>query len=94
MEFSLILVAVVAIAVVIGLIVAAVAYKRRNTPKETDYRTFFFIGLSWMVISIVFGAIGHFLLEGIDAVFLESPLFIIGLVFFIIGISNKDKWKK
>ncbi|MBN1941420.1 MAG: hypothetical protein JW772_04530 [Candidatus Diapherotrites archaeon] len=47
-----------------------------------------------MVISVAFGIIGYFVLEGVNVILVESPLFIIGLVFFIIGITNKDKWKK
>ncbi|MAH42710.1 hypothetical protein CL614_03220 [archaeon] len=77
---------------VIAVIVAALAIimlwakktgKIKSFDKETDYRTYFIIGIIWMAVGVPLG-IG----EGF------SPLWIIGLVFMGVGLANRDKWKE
>lgn len=55
-------------------------YAQKNGKKhETDYRTFFIIGISWLPLGIA----------------LDMPVFtIMGIVFMILGLKNKDKWKE
>jgi vacuolar-type H+-ATPase subunit I/STV1 len=51
----------------------------RKRKYEPDYYTFFIIGLVWLPLGIATG---------------NSTFWILGAVFFIIGLANKDKWKK
>lgn len=70
------------------LVVAALAVlliRKRKVPEETDYRIFYILG-------IVFTLMGSgSLVEDNDAF---TPLFILGLVYLAIGLTNKDKWKR
>lgn len=43
-----------------------------------DYRTFFVMGIVWFVLGVPLQS---------------SGLWILGLVFLVLGISNKDAWK-
>lgn len=70
--------------IIIVIAVAMVMYYRKNPDKkrETDYYTFFVIGLTWLPLGIVFMTIGDY----------GSFFFIMGLVFITLGLTNKDKW--
>lgn len=51
----------------------------RKRKYEPDYYTFFIIGLVWLPFGVVTG---------------NSMFWILGVVFFVIGLANKNKWKK
>ena len=51
----------------------------RKKKYEPDYYTFFIIGLVWLPLGIATG---------------NSTFWILGAVFFIIGLANQRKWKK
>lgn len=59
--------------------------KKKGIDHEPDYRTFSIMGLIWLIIGLGSMAISG---EGF------SPLFSMGLIFFIIGLANRNKWKK
>jgi len=63
----------------LGLVVfAVIAYRRRGESREPNYRVFFVMGITWLPIGIA----------------TDNPGFwAMGLVFLIIGLLNKDKWK-
>ena len=71
--------------IILGLIAvlaiaASAAYKLRNRKKrETDYLTFFIIGLFWVPIGIFSG--NHFFT-------------LIGFAFMVLGLLHKEKWKQ
>ena len=44
-----------------------------------DYHTFFWIGLLWIAIGLPLGS---------------KPIWIIGLIFMIIGLAHQEQWKK
>jgi hypothetical protein len=46
---------------------------------EPDYKAFFIIGITWIPLGLVFN---------------NNFLSIMGIVFMVLGIANKDKWKK
>jgi len=77
-----ILIAVAVLIVVLG-IVAIFIKKKYKTP--TDYYALFMIGLIW----IIFGAFSFFRYK--DYSF--NGLFAIGIIFLMVGLVNKDKWK-
>jgi hypothetical protein len=75
------------IAIIIGVIVF---FMMRNNQKEgatreTEYRAFFIIGISFLPMGIIFTSV-------------ISPAFIsfiaIGGCYIAIGLANRDKWKK
>ena len=75
------------IAVIIGVIVLFVMQKKKKegTYKEPDYRSFFIMGISFLPMGIIFTAV-------------ISPAFIsfiaLGVLYMLIGLSNRDKWIK
>ena len=53
--------------------------KRRGKKMEPDYYTFFIFGILWLPMGIAMG---------------NSMFALLGIVFLLAGIANKDKWKK
>jgi len=73
------LILLVLIAIIaLALGVWILTYYRKRKYKP-DYYTFFIIGLVWLPLGIATG---------------NTVFFILGTIFFIIGLANKDKWKK
>lgn len=69
---------------IIGLIGVIFDIMRRRKKKcATDYRGFFIIGIIWVLFGISF-----YIRDG-SLAFLGM-----GIVFLIVGLANKDKWKK
>ena len=71
-----------AITVLLGVFVAWKAKKKKR--HEPDYRTFFWMGLIWMILGGGFMFVYNFAFNG---------LFAIGFIFFIMGAANRGKWK-
>ena len=81
-----ILLAIVGILVITGILAILLWKKRKGQPSaESDYRVFFILGICWFPLGIVFMA-------------LDLPIgyvfFILGIVYLVIGLANRDKWKK
>ena len=68
------------IAVIVALLVVYMwKLNKKGWKHETDYKTFFFMGLVWFPMGLI----------------LDMPFFyIMGLAYMIIGLANKDKWNK
>jgi hypothetical protein len=74
----LIVIGIASILVILFLIVFILKKRGVIEDSEPDYRTFFIIGLAFFPIGIA----------------TRNPgLWGMGLVFFILGITNRDKWK-
>ncbi len=83
---------ILAIAVVTGIIAVLMVRKRKKEGKpQAEYRTFFILGVTWLPFSIVLMVVS--LIFQIPF-YIGFPFFIIGLVYLIIGLKNRDKWKK
>ncbi len=83
---------ILAIAVVTGILAALMVRKRKKEGKpQADYRTFFIIGVIWVPFSIVLMVVS-FILQ--ISFYMGFPLLVLGLVYLIIGLKNRDKWKK
>ena len=69
------------IAIVILLILLAViaVFMTSKEKREPNYYAFFWIGLIWLMIGLPMD---------------NWPMSILGFVFFIAGLANKDKWEK
>ena len=85
--------AIVAILIVVGTLMTLMVWKRKKEGKleEPDYRAFYVMGIIWVPAGIVF-MLAYFLLD-IPFV-IGIPLFAMGLTYLIIGLANRDKWKK
>jgi len=81
MNGSLVLTLIIGVAVlmVLGVVVAIfIKSKTRNEQSETDYRVFFILGISLLPVGIA----------------TKNPgLWGVGVVFLILGLVNRDKWK-
>jgi drug/metabolite transporter (DMT)-like permease len=81
------------IGIVVTLLLVVVLRKRKREGKagETDYRAFFIMGVAFLPTGFAM-MIVYFLVEIPFEVGL--PLFALGLIYLIIGLVNRDKWKK
>ena len=69
---------------IVGLgIMFLIRKKRPRSKKETDYRALFNMGLIFLSVGVVMSVSTNII----------NPLFILGLIYFIMGLANKDKWK-
>jgi len=75
------------ILVVFGVIAGVLAYKNKGKKRGLDYYNFFIMGAIWLP----FGILMKFI-EGSESI--GNIFFILGLIYFVIGLSNKDKWEK
>ncbi|MFH1445107.1 MAG: hypothetical protein ABIF08_01355 [Nanoarchaeota archaeon] len=71
--------------ITLGLVLFLFKRKKGVAGQDPDYRSFFLIGLSWLIIGIPFIFIYDMAFNG---------LFIMGLIFFIMGAANFKKWNK
>ena len=81
------------IGIVVTLLLVAVLRKRKREGKagETDYKAFFIMGVVFLPTGFAM-MIVYFLA---DLPFeIGLPLFALGLVYLLIGLANRDKWRK
>ena len=69
----------VAIAVILLGVLAILFIRSKEGKHEVDYYSLFIVGLVGIAVGIPLN---------------NSALWIIGIVFFVLGIANKDKWKR
>ena len=75
------------IVAIIGVIVFYTLQKKQKegTAKETDYRAFFILGISFLPMGILFAISVNIGFIGIT---------VLGLIYLMIGLKNRDKWNK
>lgn len=75
---------------VIGLLVllaitAIIIIRRKREFYKPDYYSMFIMGAIWLPIGVVF-------------IIIKNPVwsffFILGFIYFAVGLANKDKWKE
>lgn len=73
------------ISVLIVIIILAIfaIYMKGKYKRPTDYYAFFIIGLIWTIFGVFF----YFSNK-------QFTFLVMGIVFLVIGLANKDKWKK
>ena len=88
-----IVIAIVAVLIVSGILVAWMAWKRKKEGKqdETNYRVFFIMGMFMTPIGLI-GMIVSLFRD--YSLFTPLPIFTIGIVYLVIGLTNKGKWKR
>ncbi len=83
---------ILAIAVATGILAVVMVRKRKEEGKpQINYRTFFILGVIWVPFSIVLMVVS-FIFQ--IPFYIGFPFFIIGLVYLILGLNNRDKWQK
>jgi heme A synthase len=81
------------ILLLLGIVVALVAWRKRreSSYEAVDYRTFFVMGIILLSVSagfmIAFSRSEISFLPGLS-------MFALGLIYCIIGLTNRDKWNK
>lgn len=78
MNTPVLLMVVIAL-LIVGLLVIVFARYKKGEEMSTDYRTLFILGIIWLPTGVTIGNYG---------------LSAMGLVFFIVGAVNKDKWRE
>lgn len=75
------------------LIIVAIRKKREGETRETNYRAFFILGVTFFPLGIIYEIV--FFVSG-TIVFLVLGLSFIamGLPYLVIGLNNRDKWEK
>ena len=75
------------------LIIVAIRRKREGETRETNYRVFFILGVTFFPLGIIYEIV--FFVSG-TIVFLVLGLSFIamGLPYLVIGLNNRDKWEK
>jgi len=78
MDITLIMIIIAGLTLLGLVIFAIIAYRRRGERTEPNYRVFLVMGITWLPLGIATGNPGFWAM---------------GLVFLIIGLANRDKWK-
>ncbi len=77
---------------ILGLLIIFLAvFLTRKEKKETDHKQFFNMGVVFLIFGVGYGII-NLILRG--EAFEFNTMIMLGLIFTIAGLANKNKWKK
>jgi uncharacterized membrane protein len=81
------------VGIVVTLLLVAVLRKRKREGKagETDYKAFFIMGIAFLPTGFAMMMVYFFAELPFE---IGLPLFALGLVYLLIGLANRYKWKK
>ena len=81
------------VGIVVTLLLVAVLRKRKREGKagETDYKAFFIMGIAFLPTGFAMMMVYFFAELPFE---IGLPLFALGLVYLLIGVANRDKWRK
>ena len=68
--------------IIIGLLIVLLLQFKRKKYKP-NYRLFFILGMTWVPLGVVFYITTR-----------NFGFFVMGLIFLVIGLVNKDKWEE
>lgn len=90
---SWIAIGLLAILVIVGILVIGLAWnrKRKGIIRETNYRTFFIMGIVIFPVGLI-GMIISFLRD--YSFVTMMPIFTVGIVYLAIGWGKRENWKK
>ena len=74
----------VGIMALILLLIGIYVWRKEGQRHETDYKAFFHMGLVWIIIA------GAYMI--LTREYSLVWLFSMGVIFFVLGLANKDKW--
>ena len=82
---------ILVVTVVAGILAVFMVRKRKKEGKQVlTYRVFFLLGITCIPFSIVL-MFASFILQ--IPFYIHFPLLAVGLVYIVIGLKNRDKWK-
>ena len=89
----IIAIAIVAVLVVTGVLLIILLVKRQKADNrdEIDYRAFFIMGVTFLPIGIAMMII--YMIADLPFI-IALPFIIIGLIYLVLSLKNRDKWKK
>jgi LPXTG-motif cell wall-anchored protein len=81
------------IGILVTLLLVVVLRRRKQTGKteKIDYKAFFIMGLVFLPSGLAMMAVYSFTELPFE---IGLPLFALGLIYLIISLINRDKWKK
>jgi LPXTG-motif cell wall-anchored protein len=81
------------VGILVTLLLVLVLRKRKREGKagETDYKAFFIMGLAFLPTGLAMMTAYFFTELPFE---IGLPLFALGLIYLIVGLVNRDKWKK
>ena len=84
-DWILILPIIAGLSTLLGLVLMLFLWKKRKEGAvEPDYRAFYILGIIFTPLGIVLSVVVTWALLGITA---------LGVIYLIIGLANRDKWK-
>ena len=92
-ETPLIIFAIIFLLIILGGILVFFVWKQKKEEKheEPNYYAFFVMGMIWLPVGLIYMVATMTL--AVEIPFLIGiPLFSIGLIYFVIGSANRDKW--
>jgi uncharacterized Tic20 family protein len=82
---------ILTIAIVVGILAIWTSRRGEKEGKPVvNYRTFFILGIALVPFSIVLMVVS-FIFQ--IPFYIHLPLFALGIIYSIIGLVNRDKWK-
>lgn len=93
-EFPLVVAGIVVGLIILGLFVFVVLRRRKErNVRVTNYRDFFVLGVTFLPLGIIYEIV--FFVSGNPVFLILGLAFIsLGLLYLVIGLNNRDKWKK
>ncbi|MBN1244798.1 hypothetical protein JXA31_04315 [Candidatus Bathyarchaeota archaeon] len=81
------------VGILVTLLLVVVLRKRKRAGKagETDYKAFLIMGVAFLPTGFAMMIVYFFAELPFE---IGLPLFALGLIYLIIGLVNRDKWKK
>jgi len=82
-----------AIVLVVGIVAKLLLSKmqEKGEAEKTDYQVFFVLGISFFPIGLVFMILA---VTSDFPIAVGIPLFVMGIFYLILGLSNRNKWKR
>ena len=81
------------VGILVTLLLVLVLRKRKREGKagETDYKAFFIMGIAFLPTGFAMMIVYFFAELPFE---IGLPFFALGLIYLIVGLVNRDKWKK
>ncbi|MFX1265651.1 MAG: hypothetical protein ACFFH0_09750 [Promethearchaeota archaeon] len=89
----------VIIGIIVGVILVSILavmtlrMKREGKPKETNYRTFYILGITFLPLGIIY-EIDFFISDNTVFLVLGLAFIAMGTSYLVIGMGNRDKCKR
>ena len=93
-ELPLVIAGIILGLILIGLLIAFfLRRKREGKLRETNYRAFFILGITFLPLGIIYEIV-FFVSDTKVFLVLCLSFIAMGISYIAIGLANRDKWKK